>query len=109
MRDRLFYVYVLASRSRVLYTGVTNNLARRLREHRLGEGKSFAKRYHIHRLVFFECFRDVRSAIAREKQIKSWRREKKLALIEASNPAWEDLAAEGTADSCPTYPRTRLG
>ena len=94
MRDRLFYVYLLASRSRVLYTGLTNNLARRLGEHRLGEGKGFTRRYRVHRLVFFECFHDARTAIAREKEIKAWRREKKVALIEAANPTWEDLAAE---------------
>jgi putative endonuclease len=83
--DRLYYVYLLASRSRVLYTGVTNNLARRLREHRLGEREGFTKKYQVHRLVLFECFRDPRAAIAREK---------KVALIEAENPTWEDLAAE---------------
>ncbi|MBI3665869.1 MAG: GIY-YIG nuclease family protein [Acidobacteria bacterium] len=99
-RDRLYYVYLLASRSRVLYTGITNNLERRWREHRLGVREGFTKRYRIHRLVFFECFHDVRDAIAREKQIKAWRREKKVALIEAQNPTWEDLAAawEATAD-----------
>jgi len=94
LRDRLFYVYLLASRSRVLYTGITNNLDRRLREHRLGEREGFTKRYRVHRLVCFECYRDVRAAIAREKQIKGWRREKKVALIEAENPTWEDLAPE---------------
>ena len=92
MPDRLYYVYLLASRSRVLYTGVTNNLARRLREHRLGDRQGFTKKYKVHRLVLFECFRDPRAAIAREKQIKAWRREKKVALIEAENPTWEDLA-----------------
>ena len=94
MPDRTYYVYILASRSRVLYTGITNNLERRLREHRLGERDGFTKRYRIHRLVLFECFRDPRAAIAREKQIKSWRREKKVALIEAQNPTWEDLAPD---------------
>jgi putative endonuclease len=77
-----------------LYTGITNNLERRLREHRLGEGTGFTHRYRAHRLVFFECFHDARTAIAREKQIKSWRREKKVELIEEANPTWEDLAAE---------------
>jgi putative endonuclease len=71
---------------------MTNNLARRLREHRLGEHEGFTKKYQVHRLVLFECFHDPRAAIAREKQIKSWRREKKVALIEAENPTWEDLA-----------------
>jgi len=77
-----------------LYAGVTNDLARRVREHRLGEHEGFTKTYRVHRLVFFECFHDPRSAIAREKQIKSWRRDKKVALIETANPSWEDLAAE---------------
>jgi putative endonuclease len=94
LRDRIYYVYLIASRSRVLYTGVTSDLARRVREHRLGEREGFTKTYRVHRLVFFERFHDPRSAIAREKQIKAWRREKKVALIEAANPTWEDLAAE---------------
>jgi putative endonuclease len=79
---------------------MTNNLSRRVREHRLGERKGFTQRYRVHRLVFFESFHDARTAIAREKEIKGWRREKKMALIEAANPTWEALAAEseGTAD-----------
>ncbi len=96
MRDRKFYVYLLASRSRVLYIGMTNDLERRLREHRLGELGGFTKQYRVHRLVFFESFHDARTAIAREKQLKGWRREKKVALIEAVNPTWEDLAAAWT-------------
>jgi putative endonuclease len=94
LRDRPFYVYLLASRSRVLYIGMTNDLERRVREHRLGEIEGFTKKYRVHRLVFFETFHDARTAIAREKQLKGWRREKKVALIEAENPTWEDLAAE---------------
>ena len=93
MRNRTYYVYLLASRSRVLYAGVTNNLERRVREHRLGEQEGFTKKYRVHRLVLFECFHDTRTAIAREKEIKSWRRQKKVTLIEAANPTWEDLAA----------------
>lgn len=69
-QDRTFYVYFLASRSRVLYAGVTNDLARRAREHRLGEYGDFTRKYRVRRLVFFESFHDPRSAIAREKQIK---------------------------------------
>ena len=94
MADRLYYVYLLASRSRVLYTGVTNDLTRRLFEHRSSAKESFTKKYRIHRLVFFECFHDFRAAIGREKEIKGWRREKKVALIQAQNPTWDDLAAE---------------
>jgi putative endonuclease len=76
-----------------LYTGVTNHLVRRIQEHRDGLVPGFASPYRIHRLVYFEMFRDVRGAIAREKEIKAWRREKKVALIEERNPTWEDLAA----------------
>ena len=92
--DRSYYVYILASRLRNLYAGITNNLARRVFEHRQGQIPGFTPKYRIHRLVYFESFGDVRAAIAREKQIKSWRREKKVALIVAGNPTWEDLAAE---------------
>ncbi len=92
MRD--YYVYILASRTRTLYVGVTNNLARRVEEHKLGHGSTFARRYNVDRLVYAECFRSPRDAISREKQIKRWRRSKKVALIEAVNPKWEDLAAE---------------
>ncbi|MCH7978846.1 MAG: GIY-YIG nuclease family protein [Acidobacteria bacterium] len=88
-----YYVYILASRSRNLYTGVTNNIYRRLWEHHEGRSNAFAKRYRIHRLVYLEPHEDVRIAIAREKQIKAWRRAKRVSLIEAGNPAWDDLAA----------------
>jgi putative endonuclease len=93
LRDRQFYVYLLASRSRVLYIGMTNDLERRVCEHKLGEVEGFTKQYRVHRLVFFENFHDARMAIAREKQLKGWRREKKVALIEAENPTWDDLAS----------------
>jgi len=103
LRDRVFYVYLLASRSRVLYCGVTNNLSRRVRQHRDDDQDGFTKRYRVQRLVHIELFRDPRAAIAREKEIKAWRREKKIALIEASNPTWEDLFVERgqTADPSP--------
>ncbi len=91
--SKSYYIYILASRSRNLYTGVTNDLTRRALEHRQGHIPSFTGRYRIHRLVHFEFFGDVRAAIAREKQIKAWRRAKKVALIEAGNPTWEDLGA----------------
>ncbi len=88
----MYYTYIVASRSRTLYTGVTNNITRRVWEHREGLIPGFAKRYRIHRLVWYEPTRDVRRAIAREKEIKGWSREKKINLIEAQNPTWEDLA-----------------
>lgn len=89
---RTYCVYILASRSRNLYTGVTNNLERRMIEHRDGLVPGFTSRYRISRLVHFEQFGDIRVAIAREKEIKAWRREKKIWLIERQNPKWEDLA-----------------
>ncbi len=87
-----YYVYILASRSLNLYTGVTNNLKRRVLEHKLGQVEGFTKKYRIERLVYFQEFARAREAIAHEKQIKAWRREKKLALIRAVNPGWVDLA-----------------
>lgn len=99
--EKLYYVYILASRSRILYTGVTNNLVRRISEHRQGSVKGFTSSYRIHRLVHFEIYRDVRAAIAREKEIKGWRRAKKLTLIELRNATWEDLAG----DLFPRFPR----
>ena len=85
-------MYILSSRSRNLYTGVTNNLFRRVIEHKKGLVPGFTLRYRIHRLVHFESFAEVRDAIAREKQIKAWDRKKRVALIERTNPAWGDLA-----------------
>jgi len=90
--DRTFCVYILSSRSRNLYTGMTNNLFRRTAEHKYELVAGFSARYRIHRLVHVEMFTDVRAAILREKQIKGWRREKKIALIEKDNPTWGDLA-----------------
>jgi putative endonuclease len=87
-----YCIYILASRSRNLYAGVTNNLERRLVEHRQGLVPGFTARYRIFRLVHFEQFGDIRDAIAREKEIKAWRREKKIWLIERNNPTWVDLA-----------------
>src|SRR5260370_16976285 len=87
-----YCVYTLASRSRNLYTGVTNNLERRIIEHRQGLVPGFTSRYKVFRLVHFELFGDIRDAIAREKEIKGWRREKKLRLIERDNPTCAHLA-----------------
>jgi len=91
---RTSYVYILASRSRALYIGVTTNLQERLVQHREGLVPGFTSRYRIFRLVHVERFGDIRDAIAREKEIKAWRREKKIRLIESGNPTWEDLAGE---------------
>jgi putative endonuclease len=89
-----YYVYILASKSRVLYVGITSRLWARVQEHRSGEFGGFTSEYKVHRLVYLECFQWVDSAIRREKQLKRWRREKKVTLIERGNPTWEDLSAE---------------
>ncbi|MEM0962885.1 MAG: GIY-YIG nuclease family protein [Bacteroidota bacterium] len=91
-RHRSYWVYILASKTRVLYVGMTNDLARRVAEHRAGEGGAFTKRYRVRRLVYCEEHPDPRDAIAREKRIKGWTREKKLRLVEARNAGWLDLA-----------------
>ena len=93
MQYRAYYVYILASHSRCLYIGVTNNLLRRLWEHREKLVPGFSADYSTTALVYYEMTGDVRSAIEREKQLKRWRREKKIVLIERDNPAWRDLAA----------------
>ena len=76
----------------MIYTGMTNDLARRVNEHKEKRYDGFTKRYNIHQLVYYEEFQDAKKAIAREKEIKGWRREKKVALIENANPAWKDLS-----------------
>jgi putative endonuclease len=91
-RQYTYSVYIMASKSRVLYVGVTGFLMSRVLRHRAGEGGVFTRRYLVHRLVYFQSFRNVGDAIARETEIKKWRREKKIALIEERNPTWEDLA-----------------
>jgi putative endonuclease len=100
--NRTCYVYILASRSRNLYTGVTSNLEQRMVEHRQELVPGFTSRYRIFRLVYFESFSDIRVAIAREKEIKAWRREKKIWLIKRNNPSWEDLA-----DQLPSRQKTK--
>jgi len=93
--DRTFYVYMMTNRSRVvLYTGVTNSLEVRLWFHSNAGGKSFTKRYKVDRLVYYEEYDDPGDAIAREKEIKKWRREKKNALVETLNPTWDNLCSQ---------------
>jgi len=87
-----YYVYILANGSKILYTGVTNDLQRRVYEHKHHIVTGFTSKYHITSLVYFEETSDVYAAIAREKQIKGWLRAKKLALIESINPDWRDLS-----------------
>jgi putative endonuclease len=92
--SRSFFVYILSSTSRTLYIGVTGDLVQRMLQHRKGLISGFSTRYKIFRLVHFEQFSNVHEAIAREKEIKKWRREKKVLLIESTNPSWEDLASQ---------------
>jgi putative endonuclease len=89
---RTYHIYTMASRSRVLYTGVTNDLARRVNEHKQGLVAGFTLKYRVTRLVYFEEFADIRDAIVREKEIKGWKRSRKISLIEGRNPTWEDFA-----------------
>ncbi|MCB9357535.1 MAG: GIY-YIG nuclease family protein [Calditrichaeota bacterium] len=90
--DKTYYTYIMASISRRLYVGVTNNLHRRVSEHKRGEGCVFTARYKIDKLVYYETFKIVANAIAREKTIKGWLRERKLQLIEEQNLGWLDLS-----------------
>lgn len=90
--DRQYYVYIMANRSRRLYTGISNDLVRRVYQHKHHLVAGFTKRYNIDRLVYYESTESVESAILREKQIKGWLRSKKIALIESMNPEWKDLS-----------------
>jgi len=90
---RHFYVYILSSKSRVLYTGITDDIYRRTWEHKNDINSGFTRDYKVHRLVYYEAFKYVNNAINCEKKIKGWLRQKKIALIEAENPTWEDLSA----------------
>lgn len=95
MKSRCFYVYFLTNRhNTVLYIGMTNNIQRRLMEHRQGVNRGFTKRYNVTKLVYLETFGRARAALAREKQLKKWHRAWKLALIHKENPLMEDLAPE---------------
>ena len=92
VRNRVYCVYILANQSGMLYTGVTSDLARRMLEHKEKRLPGHSSKYNIRRLVYWEEFGEVEMAIAREKQIKRWRRGKKVALVESVNPGWRDLA-----------------
>jgi putative endonuclease len=91
---RDFYVYILASHRRAMYIGVTNDIQRRLLEHRTGVASGFTKKYKITSLVHLEATDNPYSAICREKELKGWRREKKVRLIEETNPTWRDLSVD---------------
>jgi putative endonuclease len=98
MATESMYVYILASKTARLYVGVTNELVRRVWEHRIGMFPGFTKRYGINRLVYYEAIKEAEAAIRREKQIKDYARVKKLALIASTNPGWRDLAETWYAD-----------
>jgi putative endonuclease len=87
-----YHVYMMASRSRTLYTGVTNDLVKRVFEHKNKIIDGFTRKYNVTNLVYYEIVNDVQAAIQREKQIKGWLRQKKIALIETMNPEWRDLS-----------------
>ena len=109
MSDRCYYVYILTNVLRtVLYTGVTNNLERRIIEHWLntGQNDSFTSKYNVYFLLYYEVFKYINDAIIREKEIKGWRREKKMELINKVNPGLEFLNAKLFGKWPPSFPRT---
>ena len=91
-----YWVYILSNVSMTLYTGVTNDIKKRTAEHKSKRVPGFTSRYHFDRLVYFECFNDPKTAIAREKQIKGLTRKKKIALVKTMNREWKDLSSEDT-------------
>lgn len=99
-RDYNFYVYIMASQSGTLYIGVTNNLLRCATEHKEGKIDGFSKKYSCNKLVYYEHCKNIYSIIAREKEIKKWRREKKELLIKSLNPHWNDLYLDFFRASC---------
>jgi len=101
--EHQYFVYIMSNRSKTLYTGVTNNLLRRVWEHKQAAGSEFCRQYKLDRLVYFERFQYVDNAIAREKQIKGWLRIRKIALIVTENPTWSDLSEKWYAQ--PSWPR----
>ena len=109
MRSHQYFVYILASATQRLYVGVTNDLIRRVFEHKCGTASRFTHRYGITRLVCMESTSSIRNAIAREKQIKGWLRCKKVALIEAQNPGWADLSDEWVTARDSADPSLRSG
>ena len=91
-----YYVYIITNwNNKVLYIGVTNNIARRIYEHKNKLIDGFTKKYNVYKLVYLEEMNDVEAAISREKQLKGWNRDKKIMLIESMNPKWEEMLVEG--------------
>jgi len=91
---RQYYAYIMSNRTHFLYIGVANDLGTRVGQHQERASPSFTQRYHLNRLVYFEAYDKIGDTIAREKQLKGWRRSRKIALIEALNPRWSDLSRE---------------
>ena len=91
---KYYYIYILASESGTLYTGVTSNLVKKVHEHKNDLVKGFTQKYQCHKLVYYEVFDNIEYAILREKQIKNWKRDKKESLIKTLNPRWRDLYGE---------------
>jgi putative endonuclease len=91
---KTYFIYIMTNHKRTLYTGVTGDLAGRVSQHREGTGSKFTSKYKINQLVYYEEFSNIEEAILREKQIKGWLREKKIELIESSNPNWQDLSVD---------------
>lgn len=89
-----FYVYIMTNHTRRIYTGVTNDLRRRVHEHKSGQVRGFTSKYQINQLIYFEETNNIESAISREKQIKSWARKRKIDLIESANPGWAELSLD---------------
>jgi putative endonuclease len=104
MKTHLYYIYILTNSNKtVFYTGVTNDLVRRIHEHKLGMYDGFTKKYNVHKLVYYEEFHSIVLAIEREKKIKKYSRQKKITLIENFNKAWENLYKNGLIEWIPNY------
>jgi putative endonuclease len=96
--EKWFYVYIMTNRSKNFYVGITNNVRNRVFQHKTGAFEGFTSRYKVDRLVYWETFKYVNAALAREKQLKRWTRVKKMQLIVSMNPEWKDLAEDWFAD-----------
>ena len=108
-RARAYFIYIVASKSGVLYVGSTSDLVRRIYQHRHGLIPGFTKQYNVDRLVWWETTPNSRAMVEREREIKGWRREKKVRLIEAANPGWHDLAVDWFRDAVGQDPSLRSG
>ncbi len=107
MREYRYYVYLMASETGTLYVGVTGDIEGRTEQHKKGQIEGFTQKYRCHKLVYFEEFEDIEQAILREKQIKSWSRYKKEALIRSTNPGWQDLSLGWQRKEIPRAVRAR--